>query len=56
MFLGSVADGTTTRYVFFPSVLLIFFPAHSEGSLVIGTASLLHCIERDDYTDRHYVD
>jgi hypothetical protein len=48
-FLGSVADGTTTHYVFF------FFPAHG-GSLVIDTTSLLYCIERDDYTDRHYVD
>jgi hypothetical protein len=26
-----------------------------RGSLVIGTISLLHCIERDDYIDRHYV-
>jgi hypothetical protein len=25
------------------------------GSLVIGTASPLHCIKRDDYIDRHYV-
>ena len=47
----------TTRYVFFfLGVLLVFFPAHGEGSLVISTASLLHCIEQDDYTDRHYVD
>jgi hypothetical protein len=22
----------------------------------IGTASFLHCIERDDYTDKRYVD
>jgi hypothetical protein len=22
----------------------------------IGTATFLHCIERDDYTDKHYVD
>ena len=57
MFLGCVADDTTTRYVFFfLGVLLVFFLAHSESSLVIGTASLLHCIEWDDYTDRHYVD
>jgi hypothetical protein len=58
--LGSVTDGTT-RYVivfffFFPGVLLVFSPAHGKGSLVIGTASLLHYIERDDYTDMHYVD
>ena len=56
-FFGSVVDGTTTRYVFFfLGVLLVFFSAHGEGSLVIGTAFLLHCIERDDYTNRHYVD
>ena len=56
MFLGSLIDGTTTCYVFFfPGVLLVFFLAHGEGSLVIGTASLLHCIERDRYTNRHYV-
>jgi hypothetical protein len=26
------------------------------GADVIGTASRLHCNERDDYTDMHYVD
>ena len=56
MFLGSLIDGTTTCYVFFfPGVLLVFFLAHGEGSLVIGTAFLLHCIERDRYIDMHYV-
>jgi hypothetical protein len=36
-FLGSVADGTTTHYVFFfLGVLLVFSPAHGEGSLMIG--------------------
>jgi hypothetical protein len=30
---------------------LCLFP----GTDVIGTASRLHCNERDDYTDKHYV-
>jgi hypothetical protein len=32
--------------------VIVFFPV----SLVIGIASVLHCIERDDYTNKHYVD
>ena len=32
--------------------VIVFFPV----SLVIGIAFLLHCIERDDYTNKHYVD
>ena len=57
MFLGSVADGTTPRYVFFfLCVFLVFLLVHGEGSLVINTTSLVHCIKRDHYTDRHYVD
>ena len=47
--MGSVIDGMTTRYV-------PFLPAQGEGSLVIGTASLLHCIVWDNYIDMHYVD
>ena len=34
------------------AAVIVFFPV----SLVIGTASILHCIERDDYTNKHYVD
>jgi hypothetical protein len=30
-------------------------PLLPGGSLVIGAASHLHCIERDDYIDMHYV-
>ena len=52
MFLGSVAGGTTTRYVY-----VLFFPvsAHVEDPPLIGTASRLYCNKRDDYTDMHYV-
>ena len=52
MFLGSVVGGMTTRYVY-----VLFFPVsvHIEGPPLIGTASHLHCNERDNYTDMHYV-
>jgi hypothetical protein len=36
------------------SVFLYVSAALLEGAK-IGTASFLHCIERDDYTDKHYV-
>jgi hypothetical protein len=41
--------GTTTR-----DILLL--PGGGVRHRVIGTASFLHGIKRDDYTDRRYVD
>jgi hypothetical protein len=32
--------------------VIVFFPV----SLVISIAFVLHCIEHDDYTNKHYVD
>jgi len=46
--LGSVVGGTTTRIILFFLVAI-----HIIG--LIGTATLLHDIERDDYFDRRYV-
>ena len=34
------------------AAVIVSFPV----SLVIGTASVLHCIKRDDYINSHYVD
>ena len=52
LLLESVAGGTTTHYVY---VLFFLVSAHVEGPPLIDSASHLHCNERDDYTDRHYV-
>jgi hypothetical protein len=58
--LGS-AFGTTTRYFFFLFVVGLAIvcdriAALLEGVNTGGTTSFLHCIERDDYTDKCYVD
>ena len=47
-FLGSVVGGTTTR-------IILFFLVATHVIGLIGTATLLHGIERDDYSDRRYV-
>jgi hypothetical protein len=54
-FLGS-SFSTTTRYCSpsSSSVRLPFMIGTAERK--IGTATTLHCIERDDYTDKCYVD
>jgi hypothetical protein len=48
--LGSVYD-TTTRCI----IVFLVGTAVSERRK-ISTATSLHCIERDDYTDKRYVD
>jgi hypothetical protein len=54
------ATGTTTRYFFFlfvigPATVRDRIAALLEG-VNTDTASFLHCIEWDDYTDKCYVD
>jgi hypothetical protein len=57
------AFGTTTRYCSSssPSARLQFIFLYVIGAALLerentGTASFLHCIERDGYTDKCYVD
>jgi hypothetical protein len=49
MFLGSVYDTTTRCFIVF-----LVGAAVSERRK-IGSATSLHCIERDNYTDKRYV-
>jgi hypothetical protein len=53
--LGS-ATSTTTRYFFFFLFVIGSFLLPVRGWKECDTASFLHCIERDDYTDKCYVD
>jgi hypothetical protein len=46
--LGSVAGGTTTR-------IIIFFLVATHIFGLIGTATFLDGIKRDDYSNRRYV-
>ena len=48
MFLESVAGGTTTH-------VILFFLVAAHIIRLIGTATYLHGIERDDYTNKCYI-
>jgi hypothetical protein len=59
--LGSVFDTSTRIYycsvdfLFTRYCSVVFLFTQGKGAR-IGTATFLHCIERDDYTNKRYVD